>query len=166
MVDAGMDAQISCMEAHMAAPLVDDTLWTLVEPLLPPPRPRRFRYPGRKPITHRQALAGILFVLFSGIPWERLPMEMGCGSGVSCWRRLRDWQEQGVWERLFEVVLSELRRRDRLDLSIAAVDSSSVRSVGAGSDPRRKRARIRRIALVRARSTISSQIDAARRCPA
>lgn len=150
----------------MAAPLVDDRLWNLVEPLLPPPKPRRHRHPGRKPIPHRRALTGILFVLFSGIPWERLPAEMGCGSGVSCWRRLRDWQERGVWDRLLETVLAELRRRGRLDLSVAAADSSSVRSVGAGSDPRRKRARTRRIALDRARSTICSRIGTGRRSPA
>jgi transposase len=79
----------------MAKPILDDELWTLIEPLLPPPKPRRFRHPGRKPITHRQALTGILFVLRTGIPWELLPKEMGCGSGVSCWRRLRDRQAAG-----------------------------------------------------------------------
>jgi len=136
----------------MAKPLVDDDLWTLIEPLLPLVKPRRFRYPGRKPITHRQALTGIVFVLLSGIPWEMLPREMGCGSGVSCWRRLRDWQALGIWDELFARVLDELRRRDRLDLSVVAVDSSSVRSVGAGSDPAKKQAVIPPIARDRAPS--------------
>jgi transposase len=58
--------------------------------LAPAPKPRRWRYSGRKPIGDRQALSGILFVLKSGIPWEMLPQEMGCGSGMTCWRRLRD----------------------------------------------------------------------------
>jgi transposase len=70
----------------MAKPILDDALWELVEPLLPAPKPRRFRHPGRKPITNRQALTGILFVLQSGIPWEMLPQELGCGCGMSCWR--------------------------------------------------------------------------------
>jgi len=147
----------------MAAPIIDDQLWTLIEPLLPSPKPRRFRYPGRKPITHRQALTGILFVLRSGIPWELLPKEMGCGSGVSCWRRLRDWQALGIWDELHARALDELRRRGRLDLSVAVADSSSVRSVGAGSDPQRKRARTRRTALAPGRNTISSLIGAGRR---
>ena len=75
----------------MAKPILDDALWSIVEPLLPAPRPRRFRYPERKPITHRQALTGILFVLKTGLSWNRLPVEMDCGSCISCWRRLREW---------------------------------------------------------------------------
>ena len=64
-------------------------LWALVEPLLPPAKPRRKRFPGRKPIDNRKALTGILFVLKTGISWEDLPQEMGCGSGMTCWRRLQ-----------------------------------------------------------------------------
>ena len=79
----------------MAKPILDESLWQLVEPVLPPPKPRRKKYPGRKPISNRQALTGILFVLKTGIPWEYLPQELGCGSGMTCWRRLRDWQEAG-----------------------------------------------------------------------
>src|SRR5215471_16318654 len=92
----------------MAKPLLTDELWERIEPLLPPPKPRRFRYPGRKPISHRQALTGILFVLKSGIPWELLPQEMGCGSGMTCWRRLQAWQHAGVWERLHALLLQAL----------------------------------------------------------
>ena len=136
----------------MAKPILDDDLWTLVEPLLPPPKPRRFRYPGRKPITHRQALTGIIFVLRTGIPWELLPKEMGCGSGVSCWRRLRDWQKAGVWGRLHELLLAKLREAGELEFSRAAFDSSSVRAVGAGE----KRVRTPRIARDQVPSTTSS----------
>ena len=67
----------------MAKPLVSDELWEIVQPLLPAPKPRRFRNPGRKPLDDRKALTGILFVLKSGIPWEMLPQEMGCGSGMT-----------------------------------------------------------------------------------
>ena len=76
----------------MAKPLVSDELWDLLRPLLPPPKPRRFRYPGRKRLDDRKALTGIPFVLKTGIPWEDLPAEMGCGCGMTCWRRLHDWQ--------------------------------------------------------------------------
>ena len=79
----------------MGKPLVDDELWELIQPLLPPPKPRRWRYPGRKPLRDRQVLTGVLFVLKSGIPWEMLPKEMECGSGMTCWRRLRDWPFRG-----------------------------------------------------------------------
>ena len=112
--------------------MVDDELWQLIQPLLPPPKPRRWRYPGRKPLRNRQALTGILFVLKSGIPWEMLPKEMGCGSGMSCWRRLRDWQEAGVWQKLHELLLAKLRQRDRIDWSRAVVDSASIRAGGGG----------------------------------
>lgn len=116
----------------MAKPLLDDELWEVIEPLLPPPKPRRFRFPGRKPVDNRKALTGILFVLKTGIPWESLPQEMGCGSGMTCWRRLRDWQEAGVWDRLQEVLLAELQGAGKIDWSHAVVDSASVRAVGAG----------------------------------
>ncbi|MGF6813073.1 transposase [Paraburkholderia sp. Clong3] len=116
----------------MAKQIIDDELWTLIEPLLPPARPRRFRYPGRKPGANRAALTGILFVLRSGIRWSDLPAEMGCRSGISCWRRLRDWQQAGVWDRLHEILLAKLRAADRIDFSRVVIDSTSVRSVGAG----------------------------------
>lgn len=141
----------------MAKPILDDDLWTLIEPMLPPPKPRRFRYPGRKPITNRQALTGIMFVLRTGIPWELLPQEMGCG--VSCWRRLRDWQAAGVWQKIHELILDELRRADALDLSIVAADSGTVRAVGAGE----KRDRTQQIDASRAASIISRPTPAASR---
>jgi transposase len=81
----------------MAKALVSDELWAVVAPLLPPPRPRLKG--GRPSVDNRAALTGILFVLQSGIPWAMLPQEMGCGCGMTCWRRLRDWQEARVWAR-------------------------------------------------------------------
>src|SRR5919205_65073 len=108
----------------MARPRLPAELWTEIAPLLPPPRPRPKG--GRRPIENRAALTGILFVLRSGIPWEMLPAEMGCGSGVTCWRRLRDWQATGVWDRLHRELLRRLQDADRVDWSRACVDSSSV----------------------------------------
>lgn len=116
----------------MGKPIIDDELWALIEPLLPPAKPRRFQYPGRKPVPDRAALTGILFVLKTGIRWRDLPAEMGCGSGVSCWRRLRDWQQAGMWDRLHALLLAKLRAAEKIDFSRIVVDSSSIRAVGAG----------------------------------
>jgi transposase len=116
----------------MAKPLVDDALWERIEPLLPAVQ-RRYRYPGRKRIPDRQALTGIVFVLKTGIPWEDLPQEMGCGSGMTCWRRLRDWNDAGVWDRLHQVLLDELHAAGEIDWSRAVVDSSHVRAKGGAS---------------------------------
>src|SRR2546429_4083769 len=82
----------------MSKPLVSDELWEAIEPLLPvePPKPQG----GRPRVPDRATLTGIVFVLRSGIPWELLPQEMGCGSGVTCWRRLRDWQAARGWGRV------------------------------------------------------------------
>ena len=118
----------------MAKELVSDELWELFEPLIPKVE-RRQRFPGRKRLDDRKVLTGILFVLQTGIPWEYLPQEMGCGSGMTCWRRLREWQEQGVWQRLHELLLAKLREADRIDWSRAAVDSSHVRAVGGARRP-------------------------------
>ncbi len=112
----------------MAKPLVSDELWSRIAPLLPPhhtPGPTG----GRPRLDDRAALAGILFILKSGIPWELLPQEMNCGSGMTCWRRLRDWQSAGVWDKLKAVMLSELRGAELIDWSRAAVDSSRIQSV-------------------------------------
>jgi transposase len=122
----------------MAAPLVPDELWEVVEPLIPKVE-RRYRYPGRKRVPDRQVLTGILFVLKTGIPWEDLPQEMGCGSGVTCWRRLREWQEQGVWQQLHEVLLAKLNAAGGIDWRRAAVDSSHVRAFGGARPPARAR---------------------------
>src|SRR3979409_1825616 len=119
----------------MAKPLVSDELWEALQPLLPPPKPRRFRYPGRKPLSDRQALTGILFVLKTGIPWEDLPVEMGCGCGMTCWGRLHTWQQQGVWFQLHQVLLQKLADAALIDWVRAPADSSFARAFGgvAGS---------------------------------
>ena len=87
---------------------------------------------GRPRVPDRAALTGILFVLRSGLPWQMLPKEMGCGSGSTCWRRLVRWQRAGVWRRLHAVLLAELRQRGQLDLTRALVDSASVRALRGG----------------------------------
>jgi transposase len=128
--------------AVMAKPVLDDVLWKFIEPLLPPPKKRRKRYPGRKPIDNRRALCAILFVLKTGIPWEYLPQELGWGSGMSAWRRLHAWQRLGVWQKIHEALLARLHEADRIDWSRAVVDSSSVRAIHGG----KKRDPIQRIA--------------------
>ena len=120
----------------MARLILEDELWELIGPLLPPSKKRRWRNPGRKPKDNRSVLTGILFVLKTGIPWEYLPQEMGCGSGMTCWRRLRDWQEAGVWEKIRCVLLQRLEDAEQIDWSRAVVDSTSVRAVfGAQTGP-------------------------------
>jgi len=66
--------------------VVSDELWERVEPLLPR-KGRRFRYPGRRRLPDREALQGILFVLHTGIAWRHLPLELGFGSGSTCYRK-------------------------------------------------------------------------------
>ena len=117
----------------MAKPLLSDALWQRVEPLLPPPpTPKRADRPGRHRLDNRMALVGILFVLKTGINREDLPVEMGCGSGMTCWRRLNEWTQAGVWAKLHELLLAELEYAGKIDWSKAAVDSSHVRARGGG----------------------------------
>src|ERR671910_468647 len=143
----------------MANELVTDDLWEIVEPLLPPepPKPRG----GRPRVPDRAALTGIVFVLKTGIPWEMLPKEMGCGSGSTCWRRLRDWQEAGVWERLHRALLDRLGQAEEIDWSRACLDSASVPAKRGA----RRSARTRRIAANRARSATLFRTEGASRSP-
>jgi transposase len=138
--------------------VVSDELWELVEPLLPAPQ-RRFRYPGRRRLPDRDCLSGILYVLHTGIPWHDLPQELGFGSGVTCWRRLEEWQRAGVWERLHRLLLTKLRAADAIDFSRAIVDSSQVQAKKGAP----RRARARSTAAGRAQSTISSSTPRASR---
>lgn len=110
----------------MAAPwIVSDGLWERIEPLLPV---RPASKTGPKPLPYRPVLQGILFVLYTGIGWEDLPQELGFGSGMTCWRRLRDWHEAGVFDQLHEVLLAELHAADQIDWSRAIADASHVRA--------------------------------------
>jgi transposase len=115
----------------MSKPLVPDELWQLIEPLIPKKRRRR-RHPGRKPLDNRKVLTGIIFVLRTGIPWEDLPQEMGCGSGMTCWRRLHQWHGQGVWQKLHRLLLNELECAHKINWERAAIDASSVRAMHGG----------------------------------
>ncbi|HWL68272.1 MAG TPA: IS5 family transposase [Geminicoccus sp.] len=114
----------------MKDPLVSDELSRVVEPLLPvrPPRPKG----GRPPVDDRRALEGIVFVLRTGVGWAYLPKEMGCGSGMTCWRRLRDWQAAGVWARLHRVLLDRLGKANAIDWSRACIDSASFAAKKGG----------------------------------
>ena len=129
--------------------IVSDELWSLIEPLLPVPGPKLVA--GRPRVPDRQALCGILFVLHTGIQWEFLPQELGFGSGMTCWRRLEEWNRAGVWKQLHELLLAELQAAGKLDWSRAVIDSSHVRAARRGP----KAARARSTAPERARNTTS-----------
>ncbi len=140
--------------------VVSDELWELVEPLLPK-RERRQRYPGRKRLPDRQALQGILFVLQTGTPWMHLPQELGFGSGYTCWRRLDEWQQAGVWEKLHALLLTRLRAAGEIEWGRAIVDGSHIQAKKGAA----KRARARLIEPETARSTTSSSTRQASRSP-
>ena len=105
-----------------------------------PKRQRRSRYPGRKRLSDRQALLRILFVLHTGIPWMHLPRELGFGSGYTCWRRLDEWQQAGVWEKLHALLLARLRAAGEIEWSRPVVDGSHVQAKKGA--PKRARARV------------------------
>ena len=115
----------------MHVPAVPDDLWAAFEPLLPA-RPVSQR--GRPRIPDRAALAGILFVLKTGMAWHDLPRALGCGCGMTCWRRLREWQQTGIWASLHHQLLDRLRGLDKLDFTRASLDSATVAAPCGGQD--------------------------------
>lgn len=119
----------------MGHPLVPDELWNEIQPLLPsePPKPDG----GRPRVSDRHCLAGIVFVLKTGIPWRFLPEELGCGSAVTCWRRLRDWTKAGIWPQIHAKLIRRLGQQGQLERRRAVVDSASVRAVFGGRTPAR-----------------------------
>ncbi len=129
----------------MAKPILPDDLWDFIQPLLPAPPSKP--HPGRPRIDDRAALTGILFVLKTGMPWEYLPRELGCGTGMTCWRRLRDWQQAGIWQRIHDAMLHRLREYDQIEWERASIDSASVPSPprGPGNRPQSDRSRQTRL---------------------
>ena len=132
----------------MGKEILSDELRGVLEPLLPAPpaRPKG----GRCRIPNRATLTGVLFVLKSGIPWEMLPQEMGCGSGMTCWRRLQEWQAMGIWQTLHHKLLDCLGEADQIDWTRASLDSATVPAPGGAKPPDR----IRRSAAKRVRSAM------------
>jgi transposase len=117
----------------MAFTLVPDKLWKEIEQLLPREKPKPLG--GRPRVDNRACLTGIVYVLRTGMPWRFVPEELGCGSGVTCWRRLRDWTQAGLWPRIHVKLLSILGRRGKIDASLGVMDSASVRALFGGNTP-------------------------------
>ena len=138
----------------MGKQLIPDDLWKIIEPLLPPepPKPKG----GRPRIPDRAAFTGIVFVLKSGLQWEMLPQEMGCGSGMTCWRRLRDWEKAGVWEKVHKLLLDSLNQAGAIDWTRASLDSQTVsaRGVKRGRPKSKQQVRTQRIKANQARSAM------------
>jgi transposase len=127
----------------MAKALISDELWSLIAAHLPvhPPSPKG----GRPRIGDRATLTGILFVLRTGIPWEYLPRELGCGSGMTCWRRLHEWTQAGVWQSIHEAILRRLREYDQIAWDRACIDAASVPSPRSARSSRATPGRWRRL---------------------
>jgi transposase len=122
------------MEDFTMKLLVPDALWERLEPLLPPPPKRRSRFPGRKPLDYRRVFTGILFVLKSGIAWDELPADLGCGCGKTCREYLRLWHRAGVWSKLHALLLAELNGADKIDWDRALIDASFAKAPEGGED--------------------------------
>jgi transposase len=110
----------------MAHALLPGEFWSFIETQMPVYRPSPKG--GRPRIDNRAARTGILFVLKTGIPWEYLPRELGCGSGMRCWRRLHEWMLAGVWQRIHEAILRRLREYGQIAWDRASLDAASVPS--------------------------------------
>ena len=117
----------------MAFALVPDELWREIQPQLPvePPKLKG----GRPRVPDRNCLMGIVFVLTTGAPWRMVPEELGCGSGVTCWRRLQEWTERGIWPQVHLRMLKNLGNSARINWTRAVIDSASVRAVFGGRIP-------------------------------
>jgi transposase len=118
----------------MRTDLLPDALWEEVQRLLPPhpPSPKG----GRPRVSDRACLTALTYLLREGCTYRGLPCrELGCGSGVTVWRRLQEWSRAGVWQALHEALLRHLGRAGEIDTSVVVADSGSCRAVKGGSTP-------------------------------
>src|SRR5262245_18613776 len=117
----------------MSTPVNSDALWTIIAPLFPP-EPSKPKGGRSRSIADRAALTGIVSVLKRGIPREMLPQEMGCASGMTCWRRLRDWQKAGS-ERLARYIAVVQANEDERGAIQQPLDCRLVGAVIAAFGP-------------------------------
>lgn len=116
------------LPALMVRQPVSKELWRQLLPLIPTFTPSAKGGARKLGVSDEAALNGILFVLHTGIPWQDLPQSLGYGGGMTCWRRLRDWNSSGVWQKLHHAMLVRLREHDQIDWNRASIDGSSVPS--------------------------------------
>ncbi|NUP46042.1 MAG: transposase [Catenulispora sp.] len=133
-------------------PMVTDQAWERISALLPE-RPRRRRNPGRKPLDDRAVLNGILVVLGRRIGFEKLPQELEYGSGMTCWRRLRDWQRAGIWPDIARVLREEIPEARRIDFD-RVIDSGET---AEGDGETRVARRPRSTTLIRQPSPVAME---------
>jgi len=107
------------------------TSGALVTPASPAPFPLPW---PQASLDYRKILTGILFVLKTGMAWEDLPAELGCGCGKTCRHYLQVWYQAGVWQRLHAVLLAELNQADQIDWSRALIDASFAKAPEGGED--------------------------------
>jgi transposase len=140
---------------------VPEELWEPIEPLLPA-HLRRFRCPGRRRLPDRPALQGVLFVLCTCTAWRQPRPELGFGSGITCWRRLEEWQRAGVWDEPDALLLARLSALGEIDFSRALADASWVQAQKGAP----RGARARSTVAGQAPSTTSSPMPVDSRSPA
>jgi len=121
-------------ETSMVEDLVPDELWRRLEPLLPAQQTvRHVKWAGRNPASHRKVVAGIIFVLRTGVPWRNLPATSDFPSGHTCRKYLVKWHRAGIWKKALEEILAELQKRGKIKWKRGIVDSASVRAPGGGN---------------------------------
>jgi len=95
-------------QGKLAVQILPGPVWEAIEPLIPNLRPNPKNHQGRKPVPHREALSGILYVLRTGVSWEELPLDLGWGTGMTCWRRVRALQKARVWPKIVQILVKQL----------------------------------------------------------
>lgn len=96
-----------------------DVEWKLIEPLLPTPA-----LTGRPRADDRTTLNGVFYVLTTGCKWEDMPEKYG--SYVTAWRRMKRWQEEDVWDRIFQSLQDNAYRAGLISIDSVSVDSKIV----------------------------------------
>jgi transposase len=118
----------------MRSDLLPEPLWQEIEGLLPP-HPRSPKG-GRPRVSDRACLTALVYLLREGCTYRGLPcQELGCGSGVTVWRRLQEWTQAGIWTPLHRRLLEHLGRAGEVDVRTVVADSSSCRAVKGGPTP-------------------------------
>ena len=121
-------------------PFLTDEQWAKIEPLLPKLKPGSKG--GRPWADNRQVLEGILWILRTGAPWKDLPSRYPSPS--TCWRRLRLWEDEGIWLDIWRKFLADLDEADLLDWEETFIDGSfapAKKGATASEKPRRAKER-------------------------
>lgn len=101
-----------------------DSLWEILEPLIP----QRKSHLGRpRNVNFKKILAGIFYVLRTGIQWQALPRE-NFGPPSTVYHYFKTWADCGIFEKMWAAANETYDELSQLDWQWQSVDGAMTKA--------------------------------------